>query len=141
PDGKLAAGAAFGDGPSQEASFERGDKNFSNAISSDGSRIFWTSQHASPGVYVREGGVRTVAVSLGPAQYRTASVDGRYAYYTEKAELWRFDTESETREAVAAGAAGVRSVVGVNRTGADGAYVYFIAEGVLAGENAAKQAP
>jgi hypothetical protein len=141
PDGKLAAGAAFGDGLSQESESEVGDKNLSNAISTDGSRIFWTSQHTSPGVYVREDGVRTVPVSLGSGTYRTASVDGRYAYYTQKEELWRFDTESETREALASGKAGVRVVVGVNQTGPDGAYVYFIAEGVLAGENAAKQSP
>jgi hypothetical protein len=141
PDGKLAAGAAVGDGQSHGTRESQDDKNLSNAVSTDGSRIFWTSQNISPGVYVREDGVRTVPVSLGSATYRTASVDGRYAYYTQKEELWRFDTESETREALAAGAAHVRGVVGVNQSGPDGAYVYFIAGGVLAGENAAKQSP
>jgi hypothetical protein len=76
---------------------------FSHAISNDGSRIFWTDTQAGPDmehIYVLVNGTETVQVSgAAPAEYWTATPDGRYAFYTEDGELWRFDTD--TRERVA----------------------------------------
>jgi hypothetical protein len=112
--------------------------NFSNAISTDGSRIFWTDTQEGPNfehVYVFENGATNVPVSgAEPAEYWTASSDGHYAFYTEVGALWRFDTATDTRVQIAPTSAEVQGVVGTNATGADGAYLYFVANGVLTTE-------
>ncbi len=149
PEGTVVQGATFG-GPKATRS---------HVISTDGSRIFWSSVteiplNYAPGaggkkvrlrpkaVYVREGGARTVQVSAGPAQFWTASPDGRFAFYIETGKLWRFDVENETRRELAGASEGVQAVVAVNETGEDGAYVYYVATEALAGvENDAKQVP
>jgi hypothetical protein len=110
--------------------------DFSHIISADGSRIFWTDLKTGD-LYVRENGTSTVPVSDGPAQFWTATPDGQYVFYTEGGKLWRFDVDSEAREGLAGEGAGVEGVIGVNETGEDGSYVYFVATGILAGnENA-----
>ena len=116
PEGRALPGASFG-----------GD----HEISSDGSRIFWTSKENPSAVFVREGGVRTVQVSEGPARFWTASMDGRYAFYTEAGKLWRFDVDDGTRVELAGSAGGVQGVIGTNETGEDGSYVYFVAQEAL----------
>jgi hypothetical protein len=120
----------------------------SGAVSSDGARIFWTNL-ATGIIYVRENPTQeesassggkctepelacTVQVSAGKASYQTATPDGHLAFYTEAGRLWRFDVESGAREALSAGGAEVQGVIGVNQTGADGAYLYFVAAGNLA---------
>jgi hypothetical protein len=134
--GVVVSGASFGGDASHE-------------VSADGSRVFWTDdeQGADQGhVFVRKNDSVTAPVSVGAAQFWTASTDGRYAFYTENEQLWRFDVENGSREDLAsegeghAGeSAGVLGVIGVNETGEDGAYIYFAATGVLAGnENATK---
>ncbi|HEV3070756.1 MAG TPA: hypothetical protein VGY76_04945 [Solirubrobacteraceae bacterium] len=114
----------------------RGERTtFSHAISNDGSRIFWTDTQTGPDMehlFVLENGTSTVPVSgAGAAEYWTATPDGRYAFYIEGGRLWRFDTSSNTREALTGEGAEVQGVVGVNETGADGAYLYFVADSVL----------
>jgi hypothetical protein len=124
PDGTMISGATFGDG-----------SEIDHVISADGSRIFWTDTEKDSDenhIFVRENGERTVQVSAGAALYWTASSDGKYVFYTENETLWRFDVESETREELAGEGAGVLGVIGVNETGEDGAYVYFVAQSVLA---------
>lgn len=110
--------------------------DLSNAISTDGSRIFWTATKPGPRfahVYVFENGSESVQVSgAGPAQYWTATPDGHYAYYTEAGELWRFDTGSNAAERITAPGAGVLGVIGTNQSGEDGAFLYFVAKGKLA---------
>jgi DNA-binding beta-propeller fold protein YncE len=130
PSGTAAPEATFGS-PQPEG----GLPDFSHVISVDGSRIFWTDLDAGADmehVYVRENDEKTIAVSEGPARFWTATPDGRYAYYTEGEKLWRFDVEGETREEIAGGGAGVQGVIGVNEEGEDSAYLYFVANGVLA---------
>jgi hypothetical protein len=122
--------------------------DLSGAVSTDGSRVFWTALGTEK-VYVRENADQeqsqfagghcvepvkacTVPVSTSAAKFWTASPDGRFAYYTENGELWRFDVTSNTREALAGAGAEVEGVVGVNETGEDGSYVYFVAAGALA---------
>jgi hypothetical protein len=118
------------------------------AVSTDGSRVFWTDLKTGV-VYVRENPTQeqgtldvsgecteaskacTLQVSAGAATYWAATPDGRYAYYVEKGELWRYDTENHARESVAGAGAEVQGVIGVNQTGEDGSYVYFVAEGKL----------
>jgi hypothetical protein len=85
-----------------------------------------------------EAGARTVAVSEGPAQFWTATPEGRYAFYTKGEELWRFDVQSGTREALAGAGAKVQDVVA---TSEDGEYAYFVADGVLAGRNVEGKEP
>jgi hypothetical protein len=156
-EGKLVPGATFGGPPASPGAYSVVSKehmpDFSHAISMDGARVFWTSVEYAPfgaahmearpkAIYVREDGSRTVQVSSGPAQFWTASSGGRFAYYTEAGQLWRFDVESETREELAGGKGGVVSVIATNETGEEGAYVYFIDTEVLqAGNNVAGQAP
>jgi hypothetical protein len=152
PEHETVPNATFG-GYAGEHGFEA---SFSNAISNSGARIFWTdTQEVKNGepnpdfghVYVLEDGREEVQVSgAGEAEYWTATPDGRFAYYTEGGELWRFDSSpgagSEPREALASTgvhgeSAGVRGVVGVGvaksaEEDAASAYVYFVADGVLA---------
>jgi hypothetical protein len=128
----------------------------SGVVSSDGSRIFWTNL-ATGIVYVRENPTQeeesassggkctepglacTVQVSAHAASYQTASPDGRYAYYIEAGQLWRFDLESETREALTPANAEVQDVIGVNQVGEDGAYLYFVAAGKLSADAEARK--
>ncbi|HEV3071143.1 MAG TPA: hypothetical protein VGY76_06955 [Solirubrobacteraceae bacterium] len=107
----------------------------SNVISADGSRVFWTDTQPGPlfgHVFVLEEGSEVQVSGEGVAEYWTASPDGRLAYYTEGGRLWRFDTHSNTREALVGEGSGVLGVVGVNSIGEDGGYVYLVASGVLA---------
>jgi hypothetical protein len=126
PDPNATFGSEFG--PSSGEPVARSD--FSNVISADGSRVFWTDLNTGH-VYVRENMATTVAMSAGDAQFWTATPDGRYAFYTEGEQLWRFDAEADTREALtpSGGEAEVQGVVGAS---ADGSYVYFVAGGALA---------
>jgi hypothetical protein len=123
PEGSVVPDATFGSA-----------QNFSHAVSADGSRIFWTDLEKGPDkehLFVRENDSRSVPVSVGAAQFRTASPDGRYVFYTEQERLLRFDVEDGSREELAGAGAGVLNVIGINETGEDGAYVYFVANGVL----------
>jgi hypothetical protein len=105
--------------------------NFSNVISRDGTKVFWTDLENET-IYVRIDGSTTAQVSEGPATYWTATPDGRYAYYIEQEQLLRYDVETGEREAIAGAGAGAKGVVAVNEEGEDGAYVYFVASAVLA---------
>jgi hypothetical protein len=126
PDG-LAEGNAVLGAP-RATGEKRGGPDRSHVISEDGSRVFWTDL-SSGDVYVRENGATTVPVSAGAARYWTATPDGRYAFYTEGEELWRFAAEGGTRAELAGGGAGVLGVIGASD---DGEYVYFTATGSLA---------
>ncbi len=104
--------------------------NDQNAISEDGSRIFFSEKGENQKVYMREPSAgRTVEVSTGPAQWRSATPDGSKAFYTEGGNLYKFDVEGATRTAVTSGAAGVLGLVGISR---NGSYAYFVANEVLA---------
>ncbi len=148
PEGRIAPQADFG---GQEYEYEgRFTADWDHVISSDGTRIFWSAVSKDPvtgerleTVYVRLDGTSTVQVSAGPAKYWTATADGRYAFYTEAGALWRFDVETKMREEITSANAGVQGVVGINQSGIDGSYVYFVAaEDLVGGEhNAEGQTP
>jgi hypothetical protein len=120
----------------------RGLPNFSHAISSDGSRVFWTDTEPESfegppveEVYVLENGTREVKISGPHSQYWTATPDGHFAYYVEDEEgpertgrLYRFNTETNKSEELTPAGAGVISMIGTNTTGDDGEYVYFVAK-------------
>ncbi len=105
-----------------------------NAISEDGQRIFWSASESGPGkLYVRIGGVETIPVSLGAAQFHTAAANGSAAIYTEGGELFEFDLETETGSSIA------KAVLGVAGASEDVSRVYFVSEEDLGGEAQAGQ--
>jgi DNA-binding beta-propeller fold protein YncE len=153
PKGEVAPNATFGSSSVVPASLEpinspnysednRHPGSFSNVISGNGARIFWTDLETGSNmehIFVRENGTSTVPVSTGAARFWTATPDGHFALYTENETetLWRFDVDSETRQELAGTGAGVQGVIGAS---SDGAYVYFVATGVLASnENGQKE--
>jgi hypothetical protein len=109
-----------------------------DTISADGSRVFF-SDVGTGRIYTREPeAARTVPVSAGQAYWRATTADGSEVFYTEGEDLYRFDVGSETREALTSGAAGVLGTLGISTE--DGSYAYFVAAGVLAGnENGNKE--
>jgi hypothetical protein len=146
--------ATFGGygGPSEKSQGRSGLPDFSHAISSDGSRVFWTDtepeteegQAVPKGapleeVYVLQDGAKELKVSGPGSQFWTATPDGHYAYYVEDegfsaqngryGRLYRFDSETGESVPLTTAGAGVMSVVGTNTSGPDGEYVYLVAEG------------
>ena len=117
-----------------------------NTVSDDGSRFFFSEIGENMRVYMREPGAsRTVEISPGAAQWRSATPDGSMVFYTEAGSLYRFNVDSfeasakpepqalaEAREEIAAPGAEVLGLVG---NSSDGSYAYFVAQSVLAGEN------
>lgn len=127
PDGTRPA-AVFG-GPPPAAELEKQRPDFSDAISADGSQVFWTDVETGR-IYDRIAGIGSVPVSSGSAQYYTASPDGRFVLYLENEELWRYDTQAAPglqRQSI--GSPGVAGVVGA---AADTSYVYFVSGAVQA---------
>ncbi len=101
-----------------------------HTISDDGLRVSFTDDGTGR-IYVREPQVeRTIPVSSGRAVWRAMTPDGRYVFYTEGENLYRFAVEGETREALTSSTSGLLGVLGVSD---DGSYVYFAATGALAG--------
>jgi hypothetical protein len=131
PDGSTEPNATFG-APVSElySSYNNEEPDFSHVISADGSRIFWSTvespsrNHFAPkALYVRENDTQpqspveggkctvpadacTVQVSAGAGRFWTASTDGRYAFYTEDENLYRFDVETGERTDLTTEAAG-----------------------------------
>lgn len=128
--------------------------DYSNAVSSDGSRIYWTGL-ASKGLYLREDGTRTVQVDAsetggagGGGLFWTATPDGSQVFFTDDAaaeltadtvaesgvNLYRYDVSADATghhltDLTPAVHADVRGVIGASE---DGSYVYYVANGVLA---------
>jgi hypothetical protein len=119
--------AVFG-APSIENIASKVHPDFSNVISSNGARIFWTDLNTER-IYVREDGTKTAAVSEGAARYWTATPEGEYVFYTEAGALVRFDVQTGTRETLVSGGAEVQGVLGMSE---EGSFVYFVANGELA---------
>jgi hypothetical protein len=104
--------------------------NLQNAISKDGSRIFWSTSVTSADlgtVYVRVGGTETIQISTADAYFRGAAADGSKALYSEGQQLFVFDVASETSTPIAGG------LFGVAGASEDLARVYFASSQVLTG--------
>jgi hypothetical protein len=128
------SGAGSGGKENQGAS---GQGYLQSTISEDGSKVFFTA-HPSGRLYERESLAEplpvTVTVSAGAATFLAATPSGRYVFYTEGGELYRFDTLTEMRQALSSGGESIPGGLGVSD---DGTYAYFIANGVLvANDNA-----
>jgi hypothetical protein len=137
PSEHVSGGATFG-APPFEGRPARDQPDFSNVISADGRRVFWTDLRTGR-VYVRVDEAVTVQISEGSARYWTSAADGRYAFYSEAGGLYRFNLEptayDNERETLADSSAGVLGVIGASENGED---VYFVAENVLTSENNAE---
>jgi hypothetical protein len=122
-----------------ESEADQGENPYTqNAISENGSRIFFSESGEGQKVYIREPNAdppRTIAVSAGDAQWRAATPSGSFALYTEGGELYRFNLARDApnpaaaREKIAGAGAKVLGTVGMSD---DGSYIYFTAEGILA---------
>lgn len=131
PPNGSAAGAGLGPAGGEHHGLEE-QSYLQNTISEDGAKIFFTA-HPSLRLYEREPldepMSMTVPVSVGAATFLAATPSGRYVFYAEGNELYRFDTVSKTRESLTSGAENVFGAAGVSD---DGTYAYFGAAGVLA---------
>lgn len=137
-----------------------------NAISSDGTKVFFESPPTFPGgsgsaegvgpahLYMRNLSAKTTTPLDDPtnnsatgAQYEGAAENGSRVYFTSdeglsgsntNKELYEFNTNTMTLIPVTAGDAGTDSVVGVTAISNDGTHVYFVATGVLASNSGAQ---
>jgi DNA-binding beta-propeller fold protein YncE len=119
-------GAVFGSGgmlPGLTGS--GGLRNFSHAVSSDGSRVFWSSEAGQ--VYVREDGERTVAIP-DAGKFVTASADGSRVLLSDGRI---YDLEDESIVDLTDGNG---ELVGIQGQSEDLSHIYFVDKAVLTGE-------
>lgn len=149
PNGKpVSAGCSAG--TSSSAYHHGRTEAVSHAISTDGSRIFWSDagwNEFQGKIYVRINGKQTVAVSKGgeeltgreKAQYWTAAADGSRAIFTVgemageedslragAADLYEFDVGAKTTSLIAHG------VYGVLGASEDAKRIFFVSKEALA---------
>jgi hypothetical protein len=150
PGGGAATNAWAGNASGQIASFnpeyngESGETR--NAISDDGSRIFWMKDYVenrhTGRLYVRVDGETTIPISesvsaAADAAYWMAAADGSQAIFSAGApgglsfefnSLYRFDVDSETPTLIANQVSFANGVLGVSE---DASRVYFISNEAL----------
>ena len=151
-------GAVAGAGYTHNAFFGDNNLNVRNAISRDGSRIFFESPDttlagAKPEIYLRSNG-QTVQVSApetgvsDPAgtlakRYEGATADGSKVFFTtvqqltsddtdSSSDLYQYDVASGTLSRLSTGASGTGAgVAGLVNYTDDGSTLYFLATGLL----------
>ncbi len=156
-DGQLSVVGVLSNGKAPESGVAAGARSETyqqNTISTDGSRVFFTDAGTGQ-IYVRENGTTTVQVSAsrrsvaeaeGPAYWRAATPDGRYAFFTSETkltddstaspgrpDLYRFAVENEELIDLTSSDPEGANVLGTLGVSADGSYVYFVATGTLTG--------
>jgi hypothetical protein len=122
--------------------------NFTNAVSVDGKRIFWTDSNAEGRIYLREnpfakGGecatptapctldvskATEVAAATSSSQFWTAADDGSKAIFSSGDGLYEFEVGSKTTTKIAGG------FLGFMGASDDASHVYFASSQVLSGE-------
>jgi hypothetical protein len=112
PDGSTRANATFG-------AETGGSPDFSNVISEDGSRVFWTDLNTGH-LYMREDGTRTVEIGAA-GRYWTATPNGSKVFYTN-GDLYEYDVEGGQTTDLTPGVA-VQGVIGASE---NGEYVYYV---------------
>ncbi len=116
-------GAAYGAHSTQPYVF--GD--VANAVSGDGSRVFWSSEAGQ--VYVRENGERTVEIPDHSGEFRAAAVDGSKVLLSDGHVYGDLESESPVLEAdLSGGQSGFQGVVGQSE---DLQRIYFVDTAVL----------
>lgn len=132
PDGSPYPGACAAGTPAADLTGR--SANVDNAISSDGSRIFWTAAKDGPGkLYVRidnsQPSAETIEISSSSStQFWTAAADGSKAIYSVGGNLFEYDVAAEEEELIAEG------LIGVGGASEDASRVYFASTEVLTGE-------
>jgi hypothetical protein len=157
PNGKTTVeeGLAAGIGDADEEYYAGG--NVENAVSADGSRVFWTARCHSCGdegggdLYVRENGATTVKVSAsqrtpslgdGIARFSGATPDGSKVIFADDTAVtnepgdngggvYQFDVNSGRLVDLTPDSGGSAGVLGVLGESQDGSTVYLVASGVL----------
>jgi DNA-binding beta-propeller fold protein YncE len=127
PDGSPYAGACAAGSPSTDPAA----RNLTNAVSDDGSRVFWSTGGEDPGpLYVRIDnslpGARTIQIS-STANFWAAAADGSKAIYTRDEELFEYDVEAEEEHLIA------KKVRGLAGASEDASRIYFASTEVLTG--------
>jgi DNA-binding beta-propeller fold protein YncE len=103
--------------------------NVVNAISDDGSRIFWSASANGPGqLYARIDGTETIEIPASNPQFQAAAADGSKVLYSEGGSLFEYDLAAEEETLIAGG---VKGVAGASE---DASRVYFASTQVLTGE-------
>lgn len=126
PNGQSDPGAVLGSG--HELSGE--DPDYSHAVSTDGSRIFWTDQQNGQ-VYVREGNETSIVPDAG--RFLTASADGSKVLLSD-GRLYDLDTGELTD--VTSGHGGFQGILGA---GEDLSKIFFVDTEVLTKEENAEK--
>jgi hypothetical protein len=150
--GEVGTGTGFG---AVGGNCTMGQAIVRNAISADGSTLFWTYggeyNGAKQPLFARIDGTETVQLDAkaggkGPAgqgKFWAATADGSKALFIApgkltadakgEGQLYRYDTEARSLTDLTPGAKApeIRGVVGASE---DGAYVYFVAKAALTGE-------
>jgi hypothetical protein len=159
PEGVTEPGATLGSAGEGNAAEP---PDVTHAVSTDGSRVFWTDLNAAPTkLLVRENGIKTVQLDApqggsgegGGGRFWTASATGSKVFFTDAAfagltedtvqfsgnNLYEYNVESGKLTDITGGqeAPRVEGVVGASE---DGSYVYFVATGVLGDGATAKPA-
>jgi hypothetical protein len=150
PDGSIEPSAQAG-GTEEAGGEGYGLPEFDHAVSADGSRIFWTGTGSNPNLYVREAGSTTVQLDAsqaggvgGGGHFLAASASGEKVFFSDDAaagltsdtvpgsgtNLYEYDFgDRRLTDLTATADAQVAGVLGASE---DGAYIYFVANGVLA---------
>jgi hypothetical protein len=103
------------------------DEDLAHAVSTDGSRVFWSAEAGQ--VYVRENGERTVEIPDHSGQFLTAAADGSKVLLSDGHIYSDLEAESPVQEAdLSAGRGGFQGVVGQSE---DLSQVYFVDAAVL----------
>jgi hypothetical protein len=119
--------ASAGTGPAGGFSGDHRGGIWRNAVSEDGSRIYWSTRSR---LFLRIDGEATVPVSIGEAGFRTASRDGSKALFLENftaslPDLYEYDAETETRSLIA------HESYGLLGASDDLSRIYFVSRDVL----------
>jgi hypothetical protein len=143
PGSVAAESAGAGNGEAEENIQE-------NAVSADGSRIFWTDNNKQ--LYVREDGTTTVKLNEsqrtpslgdGSAQFRGATPGGSRVFFIDTTQLtnapddngglYEYDLSSGKLRDLSTDSSGSPEVEGVVGASEDGVSVYFVSRASLAG--------
>ena len=140
-----AAAGSCGAGTYVASGYHR-QNNVENAISADGSRVFWSAPAPGEGeIYMRDSkgtataaDDETTAVSAGgealsgtnKSRFVCAAADGRKAVYRTGSDLYEFYPDEGITHEIAGGMVGVYGVAGCSQ---DAATVYFASSEAIAG--------
>jgi NHL repeat len=128
PNGASYGGACGAGSPADPAA-----RSLTNAISDDGSRIFWSAGGENLGpLYVRIDNslpsAKTIQISAAAAFFWTAASDGSKAIYSRGEELFEYDVAAEEETLIAKGFKGLAGASD------DASRIYLASSEILTGE-------